>query len=162
MKPVTKEKALERMTSLCSRSEQCESDINRKLINWGLGAADRQEIITYLKENRFVDDARFARSYANDKSRFSHWGPYKIKIELVNRRIKASVINAALKAVPQQVWKDSLLKVALNKAKTLDLTGEDSFNESHKLFRYIVSRGFPSAVASKAVKIMKRRQEGEK
>ena len=149
--PVTKEKALERLAGLCARSEQCESEIVRKLFNWGISGNDRKEIIDYLKENRYLDDARYARCYARDKARFSKWGPIKIKAELFKRKIQASFIREAIEEVEPSVWKDSLLNVARSKAENLDFSGEEVYENRQKLFRYLISRGFPSSASSKAV-----------
>ena len=158
-KPLTKEKALERLASLCSRSEQCEFEVARKLTAWRISNPDKKEIIDYLKENRFVDDARYAFSFAKDKARFSAWGPYKIKAELVKRHINASLINNALKDIENKIWKESLLKCAVSKAKNLNLLGETGFENRRKLFKYLIGRGFPSASSSKAVALMKKKQE---
>lgn len=158
-KEVTKEKALERLQGLCSRSEQCEFDIERKMINWGLFSHDRKDIMSSLRDNNFVNEARYAKSFANDKARFSFWGPNKIKVELIKKRIKSMYIKEALTNVEQNTWKEGLLRVALSKSKNLDLIGEDEWANKQKLFRYIISRGFPSSAASKAVALMKRKQE---
>lgn len=156
---MTKEEALGRLEVLCGRSEQCESDLTRTLINWGISSCDRKEILYYLKENRYLDDARFARSFANDKARFSSWGPYKIRMELIRKRISSPLIREAVNNVESEIWKEGLLRCARAKAKNLDLTGEDSFEECQKLFRYLVGRGFPSGAVSKAVNVMRKRQE---
>lgn len=158
-KPITKESALQRLASLCSRSEQCESDLLRKLFNWGLGKDDRNEILEYLRENRFVDEERFARSFANDKARFSAWGPAKIRMELFRRKIASDKISMAINNVDAGIWKEGLLKNAMTKAKTLDLTGEESREEKQKLFRYLISRGFPTSASSKMVEHMIQRQK---
>lgn len=158
-KLITKEKALERLQSLCGRSEQCEFDLIRKMINWGINPSDRKEILEYLKENRYLDEARFSRSFANDKARFSAWGPKKIRIELIKRKINSSLISEALHNVDQKYWKEGLLRIANSKAKTLDLVGEESRENKQKLFRYLISRGFPSKSVVVAVNLMKKRQE---
>lgn len=160
-KPVTKEKALQRLASLCSRGEQCEFLLQRKLITWGVASGERKEILEYLKENRYLDDARYARSFANDKARFSSWGPYKIRAELSLRKIKPAFIKEAVAAVDSQVWKEALLKCASSKSKNLELSGEDGYENRQKLLRYLISRGFPSAASSKAVALMKKRQENQ-
>ena len=157
-KPLTKEAALTRLEALCSRSEQCESDIVRKLYNWGLSASDRKEIIQSLRENRFVDDARFAKSYANDKARFSSWGPNKIKVELIKRKINASYIKEALSGVDRKVWNEGLLRATQSKARNIDLIGEDEWDNREKLFRYLIMRGFPSSAVSKAIDWIKKQQ----
>lgn len=158
-KPITKEKALERLAGLCSRSEQCEADLVRKLYNWGITQSEQKEILDHLKEHRYLDESRFARSFVNDKARFSHWGPYKIKMELIRKKVSSKLISEAIKDVDPEVWKEGLLKVAAAKARTLDLFGEEGYDNRQKLFRYIVSRGFPSSPASKAVNLMKKKQE---
>ena len=158
-KPVDKEKALERLASLCSKSEQCEADLIRKLFNWGINSSDRKEILDYLRENRFVDDARFAKSFANDKSRFSAWGPFKIRMELMRKKIPERVIKEAVASIPQEVWKEGIMKCASSKAKNLELTGEDGWNNRQKLYRYIISRGFPSSSSSKVVSLMVKKAE---
>ena len=157
-KKITKEQALSRLETLCSRSEQCSFDLTLKLINWGINREERTEILESLKENRYLDDHRFARSYVNDKARFSGWGPFKIKIELAKRKIPSSVIAEALAGVDARIWKDSLLKNAASKAKGLILTGEEGYNDRQKLFRYLVSRGFSSASSAKGVAYMKKLQ----
>ena len=157
--PLTKEKALERLASLCSRSEQCESDLTKKLLNWDINAGERKEIIEYLKENRYLDDARYAKSFANDKARFSSWGPYKIRFELTKKHINSSLIKEALSRVELSVWKEGLLRNAEAKARTLDLCGEKGYEDRQKLFRYLIGKGFPSDSASKAVSLMRKRRE---
>ena len=158
-KQIDKEKALERLMSLCSRGEQCEWDLVRKLINWGISRGDQTEIIEYLKENNYLDNERFARSYANDKARFSSWGPYKIRLELMKKRISGPVIKDAVEAVDHSVWKEGLLKNAESKSRNLDLSGEEGYENRQKLFRYLISRGFSTASSTKAVNLMKKRSE---
>lgn len=158
-KEIDKEKALERLAGLCSRSEQCEYNLIQKLFKWGLPASDRKEIIDYLKENKYVDDGRYAKSYANDKARFSGWGPFKIRLELSKCKIPPQMIKEALDRVENSVWREGLLKNAESKAKNLDLLGEESYQNQQKLYAYLISRGFPSGASGKAVALMKNRQK---
>lgn len=160
-KEIDKDKALERLERLCSRSEQCEFDLNRKMVSWGLSSSDRKEVLESLKENRFVDDTRFAKSFSNDKARFSFWGPAKIRMELIRKRIKSQIITVAIQNVEQKIWKDGILHCASIKAQNLDLIGEESWENQQKLFRYLISRGFPPSAVSKVVNLMKKHQAEE-
>ena len=157
-KEISKEKALERLVALCNRSEQCEADIINKMIGWRLASADRNEILETLRNQSLVDNSRFAKAYAGDKARFSYWGPQKIRAELIKRRIPSNIITEALHNVEAAVWKNSLLHSADVKAKNLDLIGEDARADLQKLYRYLVSRGFPSASVTKVVSLMKKKQ----
>lgn len=158
-KELTKEKALGRLESLCSRSEQCEYDLTRKLLNWGLTSSVRTEILESLKENKFLDNARFAKSYANDKAKFAYWGPQKIRAELIKRRINSDMIKDALANIPQDVWKEGLIRCVSSKGRNFDLIGEAAWENRKKLFHYLISRGFPSAAANKAINYLKKNQE---
>lgn len=158
-KPVTKETARLRLESQCARAEHCEFELMRKMFTWGLSTSESKEILEILKENRYVDDARYARSFANDKARFSAWGPYKIRFELLKRRINQSLIKEAIANVSQQTWKEGLLHNAETKSRYLNLKGEEGHENCQKLYKYLVARGFPATTCSKAVTIMKKRQE---
>lgn len=160
-KKVDKEKALEKLENLCSRSEQCEFELERKLIIWGLSVSERKEIIDYLKEYKYLDESRYAGSFARDKARFSYWGPNKIKFELKKRRIKDSVIKEALESVSSEIWKNGLLKNAVNKAQDLVLIGEDGWINRRKLYNFLLNRGFAGGMCSKAVNYLKKKQESE-
>ncbi|MCH5228864.1 MAG: RecX family transcriptional regulator [Muribaculaceae bacterium] len=157
-KPVSKEKALSRLETLCSRSEQCENDLNRKMILWGVSSDSRREIIGILKANKFLDDSRFALSYAHDKAKFSAWGPYKIKAELIRRKISSTDIKNSLASIDSSIWKAGLIKCAVAKTKGMILTGEEGFENGRKVFRYLISRGFPSAASSRIINFLKRKQ----
>lgn len=158
-KIVTKEKALERLEALCNRSEQCVFDLERKLITWKIPSLERKEILESLSQDRLLDDLRFAKAYANDKARFSSWGPQKIRAELIRRKIKSSIIKEALQNVASNIWKEGLLRCAESKSRNLDLKGEGAWENGQKLYRFLIGRGFPSDVSSKAVSLMKKRQE---
>lgn len=149
---ITPEAARLRMADLCSRSEQCEADIRQKLYRLGLQARQVQEIVEYLIEHKFIDNARFARSFARDKCRFSAWGRNKIRVALIAKRISSPLISQALDSIDEADYVSALKRIAEAKAKTLDLKGSDAYENRVKLFRHIIARGFESDLASKAVK----------
>ena len=153
-KPVTPEAMKLRMADLCARSEQCEYDIAQKLFKAGLNSTDRLNILNFLKEERFIDNFRFARSFARDKCRFSAWGPYKIRLALAAKRIPSDIVTRALEEVEEKDWRDALNRTASSKLRSLPLHGENAQDNRQKLYRFIISRGFPSNKASEKVKQM--------
>lgn len=151
-KPITEEAAKIRMADLCARSEQCEADIRQKLYRLGLSSGQVQKIVTELIEEKFIDNARFARSFAHDKCRFSCWGRHKIRLALAAKRISPHDIAQGLDALEPAEYADAINRTASAKARSLDLNGPDAREERMKLFRHLISRGFESELASKAVK----------
>lgn len=151
-KPISAEAARIRMADLCARSEQCEYDIRQKLFKTGLPASAREEIVDYLSANRFIDNYRFARSFARDKCRFSGWGKYKIRTALAAKRLTSDEISEGMAAIEDPDYMDALRRTALAKARSLELFGEDARENRMKLYRHILSRGFEPSLASAVVK----------
>lgn len=148
---MTPDAAKLRMADLCARSEQCEADIRQKLYRLGLSSAEVQQIITQLIDEKFIDNARFARSFARDKCRFSCWGKHKIRLALATKRLSSDEIQQGLDAIEKSEYLDALKRTAAAKARTLDLNGENAHENRMKLFRHILARGFETDLATKAV-----------
>lgn len=148
---MTPEAAKLRMADLCARSEQCEADIRQKLYRLGLSSGEVQQIVSQLINEKFIDNARFARSFARDKCRFSCWGRHKIRLALAAKRLSNAEIQQGLDAIENADYVDALKRTAAAKARGLDLKGEEGRENRMKLFRHILSRGFESELASKAV-----------
>ena len=43
-------------------------------------------MVAELKEDRYVDDARYAAAFAREKASLQGWGPVKIRFQLRGRR----------------------------------------------------------------------------
>lgn len=141
-KPIDEESAKLKMAGLCARAEQCSFDISQKLFRMGLSSEARNRIIEFLEEKEFLDDYRFARSYARDKCRFSGWGPYKIRQGLSVKRVGSEAIAEALESVEDKDWEEALARAAATKVKNLDLIGEEAKQNRVKLMKFLLGRGF--------------------
>ena len=145
-KPPDPEALLKRMAGLCARSEQCTFDINTKLFKAGLPKEKREEIIEYLTANRYLDDARFARSFASYKVRFSAWGKRKIRMALAAKRISSQLIAEAIDNIEESDYLDALKRTIESKKRDLDMSQRD---DRQKLFRSLMARGFESDLIQK-------------
>lgn len=130
-----------RLASLCARSEQCEYDLRQKCVKAGLSPAQTDEIVAFLKEQKFTDDNRFARAYAGDKVRFAGWGVNKIRLSLRQKRIAGDVINEAIASISKKDYIDAMKRVANQKVRSLDMNTQEG---RAKFYRYMISRGFES------------------
>ena len=101
-KPLVKmneRQALERMSSRCAKSEQCEADVRRKLAEWEQDDAAADRIVERLRAEGFVDDERFCRAFVEDKWRFNRWGRTKIRMALRMKGMDGAPADEALAAV---------------------------------------------------------------
>lgn len=149
--PADAEALLKRMAGLCAKSEQCSFDISTKLYKAGLPKEKREEILRYLIDNKYIDDSRFARSFASYKIRFSAWGKRKIRLALMAKRIDPSSIETAIEAIDDNDYEEALLKVIKSKTRDFDLTDRE---QRAKLYRQLLARGFESNLISKLMKAL--------
>ena len=128
--------------AICSRSESCTSDIQEKLKTWGLNEDDSLAVIRQLKEEKYIDDERFARAYVKDKFRFNQWGRQKIAYMLHTKNISKDIVDAAFEEIDGENYSDKLLKLLTDKEKTIK--AKDKYDKRNKLMRFAMGRGFES------------------
>ncbi|MFO8020928.1 MAG: regulatory protein RecX [Perlabentimonas sp.] len=139
-KPITLDKAIDRAQWLCSQQEKCSYDIRKKLIQWGIDSENIQSVIDSLLNDGFIDESRYAVTFAREKARFSKWGPKKIEYALRSKHISDKHIKRALKEAEEFVDKDTLKELLTKKARSVN--HKNSYDLKVKLLRFGVSRGF--------------------
>ena len=133
------EKALDKMRRLCSRREYCVSDIRTKLMKELEGDVQKVETaLTKLKEERYVDDLRYATAYARDKAAISGWGATKIRYMLSAKGVSKEAVSEALNEVDETKASSRLEKLLENKYKSL----KDDPQWKIKLLRFALGRGY--------------------
>ena len=154
-------KILSAMQRVCAAREYCVADILKKLQRYKLDGNDSAKIITSLKEDRFIDELRYAEAFVKDKSRLSGWGRIKILWALKSKQIDKEIIEKAISILSKDDTREQLRKILEGKLKTLPLYSgfeSDSYVESEeissserwklrekqkaKLIRFGLSRGF--------------------
>ena len=148
-KSITGEEAYSKMTWLCSRSEQCRYDIGLKLQRMGLKNADVTDILDRLSEEQYIDDARYARAFCNDKSKFQGWGRAKISYALKQRNIPQSVIDEAIEIIDDDDYTAKLS--ALLQSKRRSIKNPDPTAVRASLYRFAASRGFETSLIMRCI-----------
>lgn len=152
-KPMKPENALSRLADLCARSEQCSHEAFEKLYKWGISRADSEKIVATLEKGRFIDDSRYAVSYAADKFRFSGWGKRKIAVMLRAKRIGSDSIDDALSRIDDDEYLDSAVRILKSRCSRLGLPA--TREEVARLLRFGAQRGFESDILFKALAIIR-------
>ena len=138
--PLTYKEGLLRAAGLCSRQEQCSGVIHDKLLLWGLSEKDAEKVLKKLREEKYLDDERFARFFTRDKLRFNGWGPRKITYALRQKHLAKSIIEEALAEIEKNSWQEKCNE--LIRAKARGLKEKDTYSRKGKLFRFAAGRGF--------------------
>lgn len=129
----------DRLRGQCSRREYCSSDILKKATTLLDGNMDEARIVLEkLVEEKYVDDYRYSCAYARDKASIAGWGEVKIRYMLRAKGVAGEVIDAAIDEIDCAKADQRLVKLLLNKYKSL----KDDSQARMKLVRYAVGRGY--------------------
>jgi len=132
--------AYTKMAQLCSRSEQCSADIRKKMIAYEIMDELVEEIITKLRNEKFLDDERYVKAYISDKFRLNKWGKIKMRYYLKAKGIPDNMIEKGLQEIKEEQYKKVLISTMKEKAKTIKAA--DKFEKMGQIIRFAQSRGF--------------------
>lgn len=139
--------ALSRLADACARAEMCSADALARLRRWGVGPTDASRIVDRLVDDRFIDDARFARAFVRDKYRFAGWGRRKIAMALAAKRIPRETAREALdEAVDADEYRTRLVAALRSKARSMRPELLRTAEGRNKLFVFAAGRGFEGSL----------------
>ena len=118
----------------------------------GVYGDDLEEVISDLIQENFLNEERFARSFARGKFRIKKWGRIRIRQELKMRDISAYCLRKAVTEIEEEDYLESLQKVL--KKKDGLLKEKDEFKRKNKLVKYAISRGYETHLVWEAVNAM--------
>jgi regulatory protein len=136
----TAQEIFARMAALCSRSEQCSTDIHKKITAAGLSSDEADEIIEKLKAEKFIDDERYISSYVSDKFKFNKWGKVKIRHYLIMKGLTDELIQTVLEEIDAEKYHETLIKTLKEKARKVKK--KNKFEKMGQLIRFAQNRGF--------------------
>lgn len=141
---------LHRAAAYCSTAERCIHDVRKKMASAGLSPESEERIIARLIEEKFIDEARFCRSFVNDKLRFNEWGRIKTSYELRRKGIAQSVIDEALGQIDEDDYRRILTDLLRRKKRTVrSVSDTDLFV---KLCRFAANKGYEQSLIVQCVR----------
>ena len=149
---MTKEQILSKLTAMCSRSEHCTHDVKEKLRRWQVDEATGREVVTYLTEEKYIDDSRYARFFINDKIKYNRWGKNKVEQALRMKGIPSDIFSPLLSEVSDNDYEEILMPLLRSKCKSVKASSDYEFRI--KLIRFALGRGFTYDQATRCVDIL--------
>jgi len=144
--------AYNKTTSLCARREYCSGDIIKKLKSWEVPDEIITKVIGQLKEEKFIDDTRYARFFVRDKAKFNRWGEQKIVWAMRQKSISQEIIQDALNQLDQEELQNTLLQ--LLKGKNRQIKEDNPYKRKAALIRFATGRGFNFSQIQKGLQIL--------
>lgn len=132
--------AYNKTTALCARREYCSGDMIKKLKNWEVSEEIISKVITQLKEEKFIDDSRYARFFVRDKAKFNRWGKQKIVWAMRQKQIAQEIIQDAIIGLDDEEMQTTLQQLLIEKNR--QIKEENPYKRKAALIRFATSRGF--------------------
>ena len=124
----------------CSYQDRCHKDVVLKLKDFNIDNKGKNEIISNLIKENYLNESRFCKSFARGKFRIKNWGRIKIKNELKLRDISSYNISIALKEIDDKDYIEKLDSIFKKKLSSL---GNINVNiKRKKIFSFLKYRGW--------------------
>ena len=136
----TEKNILRDIMQYCAKAEHCTQDVVIKLKSWEVREEEMDAVLEHLRNENFLNDARYAQAYVNDKWKLDRWGKKKIRHQLFLKNIEDRLTESALDAIDVEEYKTELANQLSKKEK--ELAGIDAEQMKTRLYNFGVNRGF--------------------
>lgn len=106
-----------RIARYCAYRERAEFEVEKKLKSLEVSEDLTFTLIELLKKDKFLDNKRFARFYAQGKFLNNKWGKLKIKSKLKENKISFSDIEFAINKINDKEYIDTIELLIDKKAR---------------------------------------------
>jgi len=154
---MTIKEAIQKMEHFCAYQERCHTEVTSKLYDLQMTAEERDAIIVHLIQENFLNETRFACSFARGKHRIKHWGKIRITNELKLRQISSTNITLALKEISAEEYENTFEQ--LSERFWNSIQEKNSLKKRKKFCDYLLRRGFESNLVYEKVKELEKNLE---
>ena len=130
--------ALKKILHYCDYQDRCKKEIFTKLDSYELSESDKSFIVEFLKDEGYINDERYCRSYVKSKLSLKKWGVNKIKLSLIAKGVDRDIIDEVVSEIDQDSYKEELVNLLKNKK----INETDPYKKKAKLIRYAVGKGY--------------------
>lgn len=141
-KTYTLAEATKKLQHYCAYQERCHQEVRKKLKSMRMIQQAIDQITTHLTQQNYLNEERFAKSFARGKFRNKQWGKNRIIRELKQRNITPSNIKRALTQIKQEEYLSTLDELTLKRWTQLHDTQPQK--RKKKVAQYLLYRGWES------------------
>lgn len=146
----TIKQAIQKLEHYCAYQDRCHEEVIQKLRSMKMDQDEIDQIIVQLIADNFLNEERFACSYARGKHRIKHWGKIRIVNELKFRKISQYNINLALKEITTEEYEATFHNLAERNWESIREL--NPLKKRKKFCDYVLRKGFESNLVYEKVK----------
>jgi regulatory protein len=136
----TLSEATKKLERYCAYRERCHKEVVSKLKEMRMIPEAIDQIMAHLILENYLNEERFAKSFARGKFTIKKWGRNRIINELKMRNISNYIIQAALQEINEEDYQRTLETLA--KKRVNQLAGKSLQEKRRKLADYLLYRGW--------------------
>lgn len=109
----------------------------------------KEVILLSLMKDNFLNEERFAKSFARGKFRIKGWGKQRIVRELKFREISTYNIKTALKEIDEKEYIATIYRITENRNNVI--SEPNIYKRKRKLIDFLMRKGFENELIYKVV-----------
>ncbi len=141
---------LQKLARYCAYQERCVQELEQKMKTFEVQPSEYSEYLAWLRENNYLNEARFVEIFVRSKFNQKSWGRTKINYELRKRGISATLLASAWDGIDDQDYIEKAR--ALLKKKKDEIKSGTSPQRYQKCYNFGLSKGYESALVRELLK----------
>lgn len=135
----------------CAYQERSQKEVRNKLYENGANKNEVDNLMILLIQENFLNEERYAQSYARGKFKIKNWGRRKIVYELKQQQISDYCIYKALSEIDEDAYYETLVRLTEKKMPDIRKV-QNVFARRAKLQRYLQQKGFEAELISEMLR----------
>ncbi len=140
----SEEEALIKLQKYCVYQDRCHSEVESKLRELGIYGESMDNVIVELINENFLNEERFARSYARGKFRLKKWGRMKIQQNLKMKRVSKYCIKKGMEEIEEVEYLEVLENMLRKKIR--EYRAPNFYQKKQKAGKYAIIKGYESGL----------------
>jgi regulatory protein len=146
----TLKEAIKKLENYCIYQNRCHSEVEQKLWDTETPPHLHDEVLLHLIQKDYLNEERFAQSFARGKFSLKKWGRNKIKQHLKQKKVSEHCIKKGLQEIDEDKYLETL-KYLLEKKKSL-VKGKNQYDKNAKVANYLIGKGYESGLVWEMLK----------
>ena len=131
-----------KIANFCAYQERTHEEVRQRLAKFFVLPDDAEILITQLIEDKYLNEHRYAQTYAGGKFRIKKWGKNRILHELKRKNLSEYSIRSAMKEIKETDYRETLVKLAEKKLEVLANKESNKLLLKKKLATYLIQKGY--------------------
>ena len=148
-KSYTVQEIQQKIAQYCVYQDRCHKEVEEKIKSYDLIPEAREMILLNLMKDNFLNEERFAKSFARGKFRIKHWGKNRILNELKMKDISSYNIKTALKEIDDKEYINTIYKITENRNNVI--SESNPYKRKKKLIDFLLRKGFETDLIFKTI-----------